>query len=171
MLCSVPSDACSVGCLLITKSWCIKNHTSTFSWYEMKKLSGTSKSLSKSDKSSNHQTSCLFSDCYSDSVSHKMSKFHIGNTGNKQFLCHITVSHKKPDWLSPQYCSRYLHLSRHVLRHSYLKFQALLNKFQKSNRFLEGSRQPNSMNPFDYGKSFPDKLFTKRFGTITQTKP
>ena len=31
---------------------------------------------------------------------------------------------------------------------------------------------PNFMHPFEYvGKSFLDKLFTKRIGTITQTKP
>ena len=34
-----------------------------------------------------------------------------------------------------------------------------------------GSGHPNFMNHFEYGKSFLDKLFTKRFGTITQTKP
>ena len=37
--------------------------------------------------------------------------------------------------------------------------------FQKSNIILEGSRHPHFMNPLEY------KLFPKRFGTLTQTKP
>ena len=44
-------------------------------------------------------------------------------------------------------------------------------KNYKSQLFLGGSGHPNFMNPFEYGKSFLDKLFTNRFGTITQTKP
>ena len=31
--------------------------------------------------------------------------------------------------------------------------------------------EKNYTNPFEYGKSFPDKLFPERFGTLTQTKP
>ena len=40
-------------------------------------------------------------------------------------------------------------------------------KFQKSNIFLEGSRHPNFMNPFEYGKSCPGKSFATRIGTLT----
>ena len=40
-------------------------------------------------------------------------------------------------------------------------------KFQKSNIFLEGSRHPNFMNPFEYGTSFYNKSFPKRIGKLT----
>ena len=37
---------------------------------------------------------------------------------------------------------------------------------------IKNYRSPSFfMNPFEYGKSFIDKLFLKRFGTLTQTKP
>ena len=36
---------------------------------------------------------------------------------------------------------------------------------------VKNHKGQNFMNPFEYGKSFLDKLFTKRFGSITQTKP
>ena len=38
-------------------------------------------------------------------------------------------------------------------------------KIKKSNTILEGSRYPNFTN--HYGKSFLDKLFPKKFGTLT----
>ena len=45
-------------------------------------------------------------------------------------------------------------------------------KNYKSQLFLGGFGHPNFMHPFEYvGKSFLDKLFTKRIGSITQTKP
>ena len=45
-------------------------------------------------------------------------------------------------------------------------------KIRKVNHFFGGgSGHPNFMNPFEYGKTFIDKLFPKRFGTLTQTKP
>ena len=45
-------------------------------------------------------------------------------------------------------------------------------KNYKSQLFLGGFGHPNFMHPFEFvGKSFLDKLFTKRIGTITQTKP
>ena len=37
--------------------------------------------------------------------------------------------------------------------------------------FWGSSGHSNFMNPFEYGKSFLDRLFPKRFGTLTETKP
>ena len=39
-------------------------------------------------------------------------------------------------------------------------------KNQLSNIILEGSRHPNFMNRFEYGKSFHKKSFPKRIGTL-----
>ena len=44
-------------------------------------------------------------------------------------------------------------------------------KIEKSNIILEGSRHPTLMNPFEYGKSFHNKLFPKRIGTLTPPNP
>ena len=38
-------------------------------------------------------------------------------------------------------------------------------------RFLGRGLEVNFLNPFENGKTFQDKLFPKRFGTLTQTKP
>ena len=47
----------------------------------------------------------------------------------------------------------------------------LTNKtFQKSNIILEGSKHPNLYH-FEYGKSFHNKLFPKRMGTLTPPNP
>ena len=43
-------------------------------------------------------------------------------------------------------------------------------KIDTSQTFFGGFGHPNFVNPFEYGKSFLDKLFTNSFGTITQTK-
>ena len=43
-------------------------------------------------------------------------------------------------------------------------------KIDTSQTFFRGFGHPNFVNPFEYGKSFLDKLFTNSFGTITQTK-
>ena len=45
------------------------------------------------------------------------------------------------------------------------------NLTSSRNSSVGGSGQPNFMNPFEYGKSFLGKLFPKRFGTLTETKP
>ena len=37
-----------------------------------------------------------------------------------------------------------------------------------SNTIFEGSRHPNFMNPFEYVKSFHNKSFPTRIGTLTQ---
>ena len=44
-------------------------------------------------------------------------------------------------------------------------------KFQKSNIFLEESRYPSNLNPFEHGKSFHNKWFPKRIGTPTFPTP
>ena len=53
----------------------------------------------------------------------------------------------------------------------YAFFPVKLSRFDEKNYFLGSSGHPYFMNPFEYGKSFLDKLFTKRFGTIAETKP
>ena len=45
------------------------------------------------------------------------------------------------------------------------------SKIIKVHHPLGASVHPNFMNPFEYGKSFHDYFFPKRFGTLTQTKP
>ena len=40
-------------------------------------------------------------------------------------------------------------------------------KCQKSNIILEGSRYPNIIHPFEYGKSFHNKSFLKRIEALT----
>ena len=41
----------------------------------------------------------------------------------------------------------------------------------KSNIILEGSRHPNFMNLFEYGKLFHNKSFPKRIETLTPPNP
>ena len=53
----------------------------------------------------------------------------------------------------------------------YAFFPVKLSRFDEKNYFLGSSGHPYFMNPFEYGKSFLDKLFLKRFRTLTQTKP
>ena len=42
---------------------------------------------------------------------------------------------------------------------------------QKSDIIFEGSRHPNIMNPFEYGKSFHNKSYPKRIGTFIPPSP
>ena len=42
-------------------------------------------------------------------------------------------------------------------------------KISKVKHYLEGSRHPNFMNPFECGKSFLENLFPKIFGILTQS--
>ena len=44
-------------------------------------------------------------------------------------------------------------------------------KISKVKHYFEGSRHPNSMNPFEYGKSFHNKSFPKRMGTLPHPAP
>ena len=53
----------------------------------------------------------------------------------------------------------------------WVKRLSTIKKFQKSNIILEGSRHPNFMNPFEYGKTLHNKSFTKRIGTLTPPNP
>ena len=43
--------------------------------------------------------------------------------------------------------------------------------FQKSNIILEGYKHPNFIFPYEYGKSYHNKLFPKRIGSLTPPNP
>ena len=53
-------------------------------------------------------------------------------------------------------------------RHFIRLGQTSLDK-QNISKVFDGSRHPNIMNPSEYGKSFQNRSFPKRIGTLTQT--
>ena len=58
-------------------------------------------------------------------------------------------------------CQKYQNLIRGALTNG-VKHLSINKIFQNSNIVLEGSRHPNFMNTFEYGKSFHNESFPKK---------